>query len=223
MLRFGICTSLGYGFVIARRVELSKRRWAACGAMVLALLANGSGGAAEEPQTEPVDEPNWMVVGTFKGAADPGLLGQLSNYVFEYENDDSLFRDFGDLGIGIGTEIDPVEIDLDLNFRHRIVSSQEAIPPGHTITADDISLLRKVGTSRSRLRLTWEYIPQIFTEDDGVAIQIEGGYSVSTSRVQPPTVQSTDPLAGLILDPSTQTQASFKDEHDISMDEHGVV
>ena len=198
------------------------REWLAFGPLMLVVLAGSIGWAAEETVAEEAPkEPSWMVVGTFKGAADPGLLGQLSNYVFEYENDDSLFRDFGDLGIGIGTDIGSVELDLDLNFRHRIVSSQEVIPPGERVSADDISVLRKVGTSRSRLRLTWEYLPEIITADDGIAIQVEGGYSVSTSRTQSPTVQSTDPLAGLILDP--ETQASFKDENEVSMKDHGVV
>jgi len=191
------------------------------GAVSLGFLVSGFGRAAEEPEAETGKEPEWMVVGTFKGAAHPGLLGQLSNYVFEYENDDSLFRDFGDVGIGFGSDIGSVELDLDLNFRHRIVSSQETIPPGERVTSDDISLLRKVGTSRSRLRLNWEYLPEIFTADDGISIQVEGGYSVSTSRAQPPTVQSTDPLAGLILDP--ETQASFKEENEVSMKDHGVV
>jgi len=198
-------------------------RWLACGAVILGLWASGLGWAAEEPDPETQQEPNWMVVGTFKGAADPGLLGQLSNYVFEYENDDSLFRDFGDLGIGIGFDVGSVELDLDLNFRHRIVSSHEFIPPGETITADDISLLRKVGTSRTRLRATWEYLPEIISEDDGIAIQVEGGYSVSTSRAQSPTVQSTDPLAGLIMDPASKDRAKFKEENEVNMQDHGVV
>ena len=188
---------------------------------MLAICFRGTGWAAQEPEPEISRESTWMIVGTFKGAAHPGLLGQLSNYVFEYENDDSLFRDFGDLGIGIGTDIGSVELDLDFNFRHRIVSSQETIPPGESITSEDISLLRKVGTARSRLRLTWEYLPEIITADDGIAIQVEGGYSVSTSRAHPPTIQASDPLAGLILDP--ETQASYKEENEVSMKDHGVV
>ena len=220
MLRFGSAHTR-IGVLISWRVELLTRRWLASGVVAVALLASGFLWAAEEPDSAASKEPAWMVVGTFKGAAHPGLLGQLSNYVFEYENDDSLFRDFGDLGIGIGTDIGSVELDLDFNFRHRIVSSQEVIPPGETVTADDISLLRKVGTARSRLRLTWEYLPAIFTDDDGIAIQVEGGYSISTSRAQPPTIQSKDPLAGLILDP--ETQASYKEENEVSMKDHGVV
>lgn len=200
----------------------TRRRWL-CASMAAAVWFTPSVWAAEATESETVDDPRWMVVGTFKGAADPGLLGRLSNYVFEYEADDSLFRDFGDLGVGIGTDIGSVEVDLDLNFRHRIVSSHEAILPGETIKADNISLLRKVGTARTRLRLQWEYLPEIFTDDDGISIQVEGGYSISTSRVQPPTIQSVDPLAGLILDPDTQTQASFKEEHEVSRDKHGVV
>ena len=172
---------------------------------------------------EPPAEPQWMIVGTFKGAANPGLVGQLANYLHEYESDDSLFRDFGDLGIGIGGDIGGVDLDLDLNFRHRIVSSHETIPPGETITGDDISLLRRVGTSRSRLRVTWEYIPEIFSEDDGIAIQVEGGYSVSASRAQPPTRHDLEPLEGLILEPASQEYANFKEDYEVSMEKHGVV
>lgn len=164
-----------------------------------------------------------MVVGTFKGAANPGLFGRLANYLHEYESDESLFRDFGDLGIGIGGDIGGVDIDWDLNFRHRIVSSHEAIPPGETITGDDISLLRRVGTSRTRLRVNWEYIPEVFTDDDGVSIQVEGGYSVSMSRAQAPTQHDLAPLEGLILEPASQEYANFKQEHEVSMQEHGVV
>ncbi len=174
--------------------------------------------------------PSWMIVGTFKGASETGLLGQLSNYVFEYERDESLFRDFGDLGFGIGGDVGSVSVNLDLNFRHRLVTHHEVLPPGETITAKDLSVLRKVPTSRVRLRADYEYLPEIITDEDGIAIQVEGGYSVSASRAVPPRIQSTDPLAGLIAEPEEadseekkSRSAEFRQEHDINLKDHGVV
>ncbi len=165
----------------------------------------------------------FMVGGTFKSAFHSGLLGQLSNYVFEYENDESLFRDFGDLGIGIGGDIGTVGVNFDFNFRNRVVSSHDVLPPGSTITGDDASYYRKVGTARTRLRVDWEYIPEVFNDDDGVGIQVEGGYSISASRAHPPTGYSEDPLAGLILDSAGEGYARFKEENEVSRDKHGVV
>ena len=142
----------------------------AIGLCLVATAAISAQQTGEDPPSSTGSSTPWMVVGTFKGAADPGLLGKLSNYIFEYETDDSLFRDFGDLGIGIGGDIGTVDVKLDFNFRHRLVSSHENIPPGGTITADNLSILRKVPTARVRLRTYWEYVPSIFTDDDGVFI-----------------------------------------------------
>jgi hypothetical protein len=71
--------------------------------------------------------------------------------------------------------------------------------------------------------VTWEYIPELFTDDDGVAIQVEGGYSVSASRAQPPTQHDLSPLEGLILEPASQEYSNFKEENEVSMEKHGVV
>ncbi len=177
----------------------------------------GSAGAADD------EAGRFMVGGTFKSAFHSGLLGQLSNYVFEYENDESLFRDFGDLGIGIGGDIGTVGVNFDFNFRNRVVSSHEPLAPGTEITSDNPSYYRKVGTARTRLRVDWEYIPQVFTDDDGVSIQVEGGYSISASRAQPPTGYTDDPLAGLILDSAGEGYTRFKEENEVSRDKHGVV
>lgn len=66
---------------------------------------------AEESSATAVSQREWLVAGTFKGSTHGGLRGTLSNFIFEYENDDSLFRDFGDLGIGVGFDIGPVKTD----------------------------------------------------------------------------------------------------------------
>ena len=75
------------------------------------------------------EDPRFLVAGTFKSAFHSGLLGQLSNYVFEYENDEDLFRDFGDLGIGVGGDFGTFGVNFDFIFRNRVVSILEAIPP----------------------------------------------------------------------------------------------
>ena len=178
----------------------------------------------EESVAAAEEEPGvFLVAGTFKSAYHSGLLGRLSNYVFEYENDDSLFRDFGDLGIGIGGDIGTVGVNFDLNFRHRVVSSHVPLSPAETITSEDLSYYRKVGTSRTRLRVDWEYIPEVFTDDDGVSIQVEGGYSVSASRAQLQKGKSEDPLEGLIMDSAGAGYTKFKEENEVSTDRHGVV
>ena len=217
--------------MIRRERAIWSRLWPVFGIVGLVLSCGLPVWAEQELETVTLDvapvaegeDPRFLVAGTFKSAFHSGLLGQLSNYVFEYENDEDLFRDFGDLGIGIGGDIGTVSVKWDFNFRNRVVSSHETLPPGETITGDDPSYYRKVGSSRTRLRVDYEYIPEVFTDDDGVAIQVEGGYSISASRAQPPTGYSDDPLAGLIMDSAKEGYTRFKEDNEVTRDKHGVV
>ncbi|MGB5392501.1 MAG: hypothetical protein WBP10_20195, partial [Thermoanaerobaculia bacterium] len=93
---------------------------------------------------QPVE--GWLVTGDFTGSADVGLRSLVSNWFFEYERGDSLYRDMGDLGVGIGGDIGSVRTNLDWYFRRRVARSQEVKPAGSTITAQDISYLSNINT-----------------------------------------------------------------------------
>ncbi|MEJ2084407.1 MAG: hypothetical protein P8Y44_01845, partial [Acidobacteriota bacterium] len=45
-------------------------------------------------------DTTWMVLGSFRGSGASGWLNRINNWIFEYERDDELFQDLGDIGLG---------------------------------------------------------------------------------------------------------------------------
>ena len=169
---------------------------------------------------KPVD--GWLVIGDFTGSTGVGLTSLLSNWFFEYERGDSLYRDMGDLGVGIGGEIGSVQLNLDWYFRRRVARWQETKPAGSTITADDISYLSNINTSRLRLRADFNYWENL-DEWASVGIRTEGGFSVSLARKRQPTVfldgtESTESLGSM-----GNEFSQFFVEEDVNLNENDFV
>jgi hypothetical protein len=178
--------------------------------------------AAEEPLA-PGQEPDaqWLVIGNFKGSRGTGIISRLGSLLFEYERDDSLYRDLGDLGIGIDASISDLQLDWDTYFRRRVVQSHEEKLPGETITASDISYYRNVSAARTRLRATVDYLPDFAGEADA-GVEVEGGFAVAMARAQQPTVHTEEPLETVLLDSGGKEFKKFFDENGVSLDKHGA-
>lgn len=191
-----------------------------------ALLALGLSFAASaqaqfRPEAaEPVE--GWLLIGDFTGSADVGLRSRVSNWFFEYERGDNLYRDMGDLGIGIGGDIGEVRANLDWYFRRRVARSQEVKPRGSTITAGDISYLSNINTSRIRLRADWNYLQN---EDEwaGVGVRTEGGFSVTMARKRQPKVHLPDTVPTEALEGGWAEFKEFFVEEDVNLKENNIV
>jgi hypothetical protein len=169
---------------------------------------------------QPVE--GWLVTGDFTGSADVGLRSLVSNWFFEYERGDSLYRDMGDLGVGIGGDIGSVRTNLDWYFRRRVARSQEVKPAGSTITAQDISYLSNINTSRLRLRVDWNYLENA-DEWASVGVRTEGGFSVTMARKRQPTIHLPETIPTEALDSSWAEFKEFFVEEDVNLQENNVV
>jgi hypothetical protein len=110
-------------------------------------------------------------------------------------------------------------LNLDWYFRRRVARWQETKPPGSTITADDVSYLSNINTSRLRLRADFNYWENV-DEWASVGIRTEGGWSVSLARKRQPTVfldetQSTEALGSMGHEFTT-----FFVEEDVNLNEN---
>ena len=183
--------------------------------------APSSHGVQLKPEApKPVD--GWLVIGDFTGSTDVGLASLLSNWFFEYERGDSLYRDMGDLGVGIGGDLGSVKLNLDWHFRRRVARWQETKPVGSTITAEDISYLSNINTSRIRLRADWNYWENA-DQWASVGIRTEGGFSVSLARKRQPTVWVDETEATEELGSMGSEFSQFFVEEDVNLNENNIV
>ena len=112
--------------------------------LALGLFISPSTDAVQLRPEAPKPVDGWLVIGDFTGSTGVGLTSLVSNWFFEYERGDSLYRDMGDLGVGIGGDFGSVRMNLDWYFRRRVARWQETKPPGSTITAEDVSYLSNI-------------------------------------------------------------------------------
>ncbi len=189
--------------------------------LALAFLCSVSSPAQLRPQApEPVE--GWLVIGDFTGSADVGLASLVSNWFFEYERGDSLYRDMGDLGVGIGGDPGGVKLNLDWHFRRRVARSQQEKPVGSMITADDISFLSNINTSRLRLRVDWNYLENV-DEWASVGVRTEGGFSVTLARKRQPTVWLDETVPTQDLGSMGSEFREFFVEEDVNLKENNIV
>ncbi len=157
-------------------------------------------------------EPGWQVVGSFRGAAGPGLISRLNDWLFENERDGDLYQDLGNLSVGVGYGVDGVDLDWTNDFRRRVVTTHRALPAGAVVQATDVSGYREISQGRSRLRLTWDYLPDLLGDLD-VGAQVEGGYVVGLARhAEPPAGQ---PSERLVRRGAGREYREFLREHEI--------
>jgi len=198
------------------------RSWGVLPALLaLSLLCSGSIQAQLRPLA-PQPTEGWLVIGDFTGSADVGLRSLVSNWFFEYERGDSLYRDMGDLGVGIGSDFGDVRANLNWYFRRRVARSQEVKPAGSMITGQDISYLSNINTSRLRLRVDWNYLEN---DDEwaSVGLRTEGGFSVTMARKRQPTIHLPETIPTEDLDSSWAEFKEFFVEEDVNLQENNVV
>jgi hypothetical protein len=183
--------------------------------LVLMVCHFGAAVAQETPEDVEGEASHWLVIGNFRGAAETGILSRLQNAIFEYQRDDDLFRDLGDLGLGIGFNVGNLEIDWDNYFRRRVVQSHRSIPPGEAVRPNDYSLFQTIDASRTRVRLGYKYLPDVGDVLD-VGAQVEGGFAVAMARSMRPSLQFVEPEQQSVFRSLRSELSEFADDHEIT-------
>ncbi len=158
-------------------------------------------------------EPGWQVAGSFEGTAGPGLGAQINDWLFENERDGDLYQDLGNLSVGVGYDYGGVELDWDNDFERRVLLEHAELPSGSRVRPDDVSGYLEVSQARSRLRLTWDYLPDLVGDLD-LGVQVEGGYVVGLAR-RPRVTDGEQPRDRLVRRGAGHEYGEFLREHGI--------
>jgi hypothetical protein len=158
---------------------------------------------------------DWLVLGSFRGSGASGWLNRINNWIFEYERDDSLFQDLGDIGVGVGFDVDEVEVDWDSFFKRRVVLAHAEMEPGQTVTEDDLSRYRTLSRARTRLRVRWNYLPDLVGQI-GIGLEVEGGYSLAIARSHKPRIASDRAFEPMNRTKTIKEVKQFFREHELN-------
>ncbi len=160
-------------------------------------------------------DADWLVLGSFRGSGASGWLNRINNWIFEYERDDALFQDLGDIGVGVGFDVDEVEVDWDTFFKRRVVLAHAELEPGQTVTEDDLSRYRTLSRARTRLRVRWNYLPDLVGQI-GVGLEVEGGYSLAIARSHQPRIASDRAFEPMSRTKTIKEVKTFFREHELN-------
>ncbi len=138
--------------------------------------------------------PGWERIGSFKGAAGPSLLGRVNDLLFEQEASGSLYRDLGDVSLGLSYRPEAGEIKWDNSFYRRVLPLHREIERGGVVTGADVSSYLDIKTLISRGRARYDAITNIIGNDGAIGVQVEGGVSLSLGRIHPSLVLGDRPL-----------------------------
>ncbi len=127
----------------------------------------------------------WLEIGSFRGPRAGSFVERLNNWLFEQQRDTSLYQDLGALKLGLGIDLDTVDVDWDNYFDRRVVQSHGDLEPGSTLTADDLSGYRQVQRAVTRVRFGWNYLRDVVGPVD-VGVEVEGGVVLAAARTLPP-------------------------------------
>lgn len=183
--------------------------------MILVVCDFGPALAQDSPDDVEGEPTQWLVIGNFRGAAETGILSRLQNAIFEYQRDDDLFRDLGDLSLGIGFDVGNLEVDWDNYFRRRVVQSHRAILPGEPVRPNDYSLFQTIDASRTRLRLGYKYFLDV-GDVLSVGAQVEAGFAVAMARSMKPSLHFVEPEQQSVFRSLRSELSGFADDHEIS-------
>lgn len=157
----------------------------------------------------------WIEIGSFKGARSSGLLGRLSNWVFEQQRDSSLYQDLGAVKLGLGRTVEPVDFDWENYFDRRIVQKHEVLPPGSVLTANDLSGYQEVKKAITRLRFSWDYLPEV-VGPISVGMEIEGGFAVASANTLTPRPLVGGPRDKLEWGPAGKEAKQYLEKHPVN-------
>lgn len=161
----------------------------------------------------PPPDPGWEVIGSFEGTGRTGLVRRINDWLFENERDGDLYQDLGNLQVGVGYDVGGVDLKWDNDFLRRVVRAHRELEPGEVVTAEDLSRYREVSQVRSRVRLTWDYLPDLLGDLD-VGVQVEGGYVLALARSQKRGEMADQPGL-LVRGTASEEYRGFLAEHDI--------
>lgn len=151
--------------------------------LALGLLVGTTADLGASPRGAPPPEEGWDVIGSFEGTGRTGFVRRLNDWLFENERDGDLYQDLGNLRVGVGYDFGGVDTKWDNDFERRVIRAHRDLEPGATVASDDLSRYREVSQVRSRVRLTWDYLPDLIGDLD-VGVQVEGGYALALARSQ---------------------------------------
>jgi len=162
---------------------------------------------------EPPTESGWEVIGSFEGTGRTGFVRRINDWLFENERDGDLYQDLGNLNVGVGYDIGSVRTKWDNDFERRVIRAHRELEPGSLVGADDLSRYREVSQVRSRVRVTWDYLPDLLGDLD-VGVQVEGGYVLALARSQK-RGDMQDQAEYLVRGTVGDEYRAFLEEHDI--------
>jgi hypothetical protein len=146
-------------------------------------------------------DPGWSRIGGFKGAAGATLLGRVNDLLFEQEATGTLYRDLGDVTLGLSWDPDRGEIRWDNSFYRRVLPLHREIEPGGLVTGDDLSSYLDIKTLISRGRARWDAITPLLGDEGAIGMQVEGGVSLSLGRIHPALDLGERTLEEALADP----------------------
>jgi len=148
--------------------------------------------------------PGWERIGGFKGATGANIMGRVNDLLFEQEANGSLYRDLGDVTLGLGYSPDNGEIRWENSFFRRVLPLHREIAPGGLVTGEDLSSYLDIRSLISRGRMRIEFINDIVGESGAVGSGIEGGVSLSLGRIHPALELADRPLDEALADPERE-------------------
>jgi hypothetical protein len=161
----------------------------------------------------PAPEPGWAIIGSFEGTGRAGFVRRLNDWLFENERDGDLYQDLGNLNVGVGYDLGGVRTKWDNDFERRVIRAHRELEPGSVVGADDLSRYREISQVRSRVRVTWDYLPDLIGDLD-VGVQVDGGYVLALASSQK-REEMRDQPERLERRPAAEEYRDFLAEHDI--------
>ena len=169
--------------------------------LVIVVLWVTTATAQETIDYDRLDTPGWERIGGFRGATGPNLLGRVNDLLFEQEANGTLYRDLGDVTLGLGWNPDNGLIRWENSFYRRVLPLHREIEPGGVVTGDDLSSYLDIKTLISRGRVRVDWITDIVGESGAISSQVEGGVSLSLGRIHPPLELGDRELTEALDDP----------------------
>lgn len=145
-------------------------------------------------------EPGWKHIGSFKGTAAGELMGRVNDLMFDHEADGSLYRDLGDVSLGLNLSPENGTIRWDNSFYRRILPLHREVEPGGVITGEDLSSYLDLRTLISRGRLGYSFITDIIGDEGFIGVEGEGGVSLTLGRGHPAIHLGDRPLEEALAD-----------------------
>jgi hypothetical protein len=156
---------------------------------LVASVASGSPAGATERVAEGGEDPTqWKRLGSFRGSASSGLGQQVSDFLFEVEQDGDLYDDLGNLTLGLAARSGDRNgrLKWDNSFFREVQPLHLDLPIGAPIEPNHLSSYVDIQGTISRFRLTWDFSDALGTGDLGLGVKLERGWGLTVGRARRP-------------------------------------